>query len=224
MATTLGQVAATISLDAKRWQRGANRAVQSNKKLQRSAYAMGRRIDRTTRSFGAAASRFKGLAVAGLALATGFALISRRAIQATDELSKMSRRLDISVEFLQSLQFAADSYNISQTQITRGFNKFRAELAAISSGVYSEAETYIRRLDSGLLDLIVSADSTEESLKLLFNTLRNADKDKSLAILNLLFSKRAGSAIFQLLTESPEGFNTFVDRAKELNGLTTETG
>ena len=222
MATTLGQVSATIALDVSRWRRGANQAAASNRKLERSMARMGRNIDRQTRTLGNAARGLRTIALVGVAASGVLAAMARRAIQATDELSKMSRRIDTSVELLQALQFAAASYNISQSQMTRGFIKFRSELAAIKSGTYSEAETYIRDLDAGLLSLLVSTESTEDAFRKLLNALSGADTDKALAILNLLFSKRAGASILQVVSEAPRGLDTYIDRVKELGGLTSE--
>ena len=222
MATTLGQVSATIALNTVKWRRGAKQAADSNRKLERSMARMGRSIDRHTRGFRRAAGVFKGFALAGTAAAGVLGIVSRRAIQATDEMSKMSRRIDVSVELLQGLQFAADSYNISQTQLIRGFVKFRSELAAIRSGTYSEAETYIRDLDAGLLSLVLAAGSAEDAFRVLLNQLNGADTDKALSVLNLLFSKRAGASILQVIGESPNGIDSYISRVRELNGLTGE--
>ena len=222
MAVSLGQVVATVSLNASKWRRGANQTAAANKKIERSMYRLGKRVDKTTRDFKRATSGIgRRAAVVGIAVVASFGAIIKQTAQASDELAKLARRLDVTVEFLQSLQFAADSYNISQRLITKGFTKFRSEIAAISAGAYSEAEVYVRDIDSGLLALITTANTSEEGLRRLFNTIKeSADDKKSLALLNLLFSKRAGSSILQLIKEAPEGLDTYINRARELQAIT----
>ena len=220
MAITLGNIAATISLDARRWVTGAKKVSTANKAAQRSAYNLQRRIDKTVKAFGKFGQSLKRVALVVAAAVAGFSIAAKAQIQIADEVAKTSRRLGVSAEFLQALQYAADSYNIAQGQILKGLQKVQTEVSKINSGVYSEAATELRKLDAGLLATLRTATSTEEIYRILDTRFRSVSRSQAIAVAGLLFGNRSAAAVVQFSLE--RGFTTAEKRARELGLLTTD--
>lgn len=105
-----------------------------NLKIQLSA------IDKTQRAFGAVRSGLKRVsgsilnvrtALGGLAAAAGIKMFATQ----IDDLAKASSRLGITVNELQSLQFAASQTGASSEELEKGLTRFSRSISEASSGI-----------------------------------------------------------------------------------------
>lgn len=148
-AKSMGQTAGQDI--AKGVERGTRRAGQSIQSFANNALRQFRRI---------------GLAVTAAFTAVGAvaAVNMRKAANEIDKLAKNARRLDIAVESLQRLNFAAREAGVSQEQLTRGLSRLNRMLGDAQNGSQAAASAFGRL---GLrVDDLVRMDPEERFIRI----------------------------------------------------------
>lgn len=101
-------------------------------------------IDKTRRAFNAIKGRVAGFAkVVGVAAAASVALFAKIG-QEIDKLAKTSSRLDITVEQLRSLQFAAGLAGASTEDVRKGMTRLARSISEASTGIGTAKDTFER--------------------------------------------------------------------------------
>lgn len=171
----------------------------------------------------AALSRFGGglailggaSAVAATAVATHFASITKSAIDAGDQLNKMSQKTGIGAEELSKLQYAAELSDVSTEQLTKGLSSLAVAVVAAGTGSGESAKLFeklgisVRNADGTMKS---SSDILGE-LADIFAVMPDGLEKTNLAI--SLFGKKVGAEMIPLLNQGAAGLKAMGEEAEK---------
>jgi len=158
----------------------------------------------------------KGMTIAGGIITAAFGAIVMKTTKLGDQLDKMSKRTNISVEALSALGYAAkisgadlDTVEKSLRYLARGMND-----AAMGVGEAKEA----------FEELNISVTDTEGNLRPTMDVLKEAatklskltDETKQVALATDIFGARYGTQLLPMLKEGGAGIEALMEKAKEL--------
>lgn len=168
----------------------------------------------------AVSSAFRTLAVAGAAFLAGSFIV--RTVEATDQLGKFADRIQITVEGLQELEFAASQSGVTLQTFQLGFQRIlrRAEDAVAGNDQLAQAFDRLGLSVERLQELISTRGGREE---LFVTAITNAARlrDGLLAIQRIADSE--GVALRQLGLQGAEGIARLRDEARRLGLILDES-
>ena len=170
-------------------------------------------------------SRVRGL-LAGLGVSlsvAGFAAIIKNAIDAADQLNKLSQKIGISVEALSTLRFAAQLSDVSLETLQKGIKGLSQNITEANTGIGDGAQVF-EALGISVRNADGSMKSTEAVLLQVadvFATLEDGAVKTALAV--KLFGK-SGMDMIPFLNQGAAGITQLTAEAERLGlKLTTET-
>lgn len=168
------------------------------------------------KQIGKISNGLKKIGIGAIAAGAGLAVLTKSAINANDELSKLSTKLGISTEDLSALKFAADFSGTSLagldgalSALTRRFNNFdktgggAAKDSMIELGIATrDTDGNLRNINDVFLEIAEKVSKMEAGIR-------------KTAIVQDLFSK-SQAKIIPLLNEGAEGLEAFKKEAESL--------
>lgn len=174
---------------------------------------------RTQRTLAGVKTAFAGL---GVAIGTGaFVAGVKNAINAMDDLGKMSQRVGVSVESLSALKFAGDLADVSMEQLSTGLRQLSKNMADMQAGTGDAQQAFMA--------LKINVEGSKGSLKTTEQVLFEiADKFAKMedgagktAIAMRIFGK-SGDELIPLLNQGAKGLRENAEEARKF-GLIIST-
>ncbi|MBI4815177.1 MAG: hypothetical protein HY791_02890 [Deltaproteobacteria bacterium] len=134
------------------------------------------------------------------------------AISAGDAADDTSKRLGVTAEELQELQYAANRANVSNEGLVESLKAMQNAQSAATSGSKAQLEAF-RRVGISGKDLL---KSTPELLDLVADGLNKLKRDSDKTAISMDLFGRGGSALIPLLKEGSAGIDEMRARAREL--------
>ena len=218
MATAIGSVFANLALETAGFDRDVDKAVRKLKsgstRMNRTMATMERRFRGVGRSLTQA---FNVRALAGGALAAGFVLLAKRAINAGDAIAKTADRIGISTDALQEFRFAAARSGVTMQQLDGAFEAFGKRLGELQSTGGGTLAEFVNKLDGDLGKMLATAKNSDQALDVFFNAMAKLEKqtDRS-ALAAAGFGRQAGVAMTILVRDGTKGLNAMRREAREL--------
>lgn len=181
--------------------------------------------DRTKRGTDSAARNFDavrtralalGTALVGLAGAAGFGAVIKRAIDAGDEIQKLSIRLGASTEALSELRLVADRSGVAFNTMTMALQRQGRRLGEAAQG-FGEARNALKTLNLDAAELIKLP--VDEQLEVIADALSNVENEFVRNSLAMKIWDSEGLKMVQMTKDGAEGIRALRKEAQDL-GLT----
>lgn len=170
-------------------------------------------------------NRVKGL-LAGLGVSlsvAGFATMIKSAIDAADQLNKLSQKIGISVEALSTLRFAAQLSDVSLETLQKGIKGLSQNIAEANTGVGDGAQVF-EALGISVKNADGSMKSTEAVLLQVADVFANLEDGAVKTALAVKLFGKSGMDMIPFLNQGAAGINQLTAEAERLGlKLTTET-
>ena len=170
-------------------------------------------------------NRVKGL-LAGLGVSlsvAGFAAMIKNAIDAADQLNKLSQKIGISVEALSTLRFAAQLSDVSLETLQKGIKGLSQNIAEANTGIGDGAQVF-DALGISVKNADGSMKSTETVLLQMADVFANLEDGAVKTALAVKLFGKSGMDMIPFLNQGAAGINQLTAEAERLGlKLTTET-
>ena len=170
-------------------------------------------------------NRVKGL-LAGLGVSlsvAGFAAMIKNAIDAADQLNKLSQKIGISVEALSTLRFAAQLSDVSLETLQKGIKGLSQNIAEANTGIGDGAQVF-DALGISVKNVDGSMKSTEAVLLQMADVFANLEDGAVKTALAVKLFGKSGMDMIPFLNQGAAGINQLTAEAERLGlKLTTET-
>ncbi len=170
-------------------------------------------------------NRVKGL-LAGLGVSlsvAGFATMIKSAIDAADQLNKLSQKIGISVEALSTLRFAAQLSDVSLETLQKGIKGLSQNIAEANTGVGDGAQVF-EALGISVKNADGSMKSTEAVLLQVADIFANLEDGAVKTALAVKLFGKSGMDMIPFLNQGAAGITQLTAEAERLGlKLTTET-
>ena len=170
-------------------------------------------------------NRVKGL-LAGLGVSlsvAGFATMIKSAIDAADQLNKLSQKIGISVEALSTLRFAAQLSDVSLETLQKGIKGLSQNIAEANTGIGDGAQVF-EALGVSVKNADGSMKSTEAVLLQVADVFANLEDGAVKTALAVKLFGKSGMDMIPFLNQGAAGINQLTAEAERLGlKLTTET-
>jgi hypothetical protein len=170
-------------------------------------------------------NRVKGL-LAGLGVSlsvAGFATMIKSAIDAADQLNKLSQKIGISVEALSTLRFAAQLSDVSLDTLQKGIKGLSQNIAEATTGVGDGAQVF-EALGISVKNADGSMKSTEAVLLQVADVFANLEDGAVKTALAVKLFGKSGMDMIPFLNQGAAGITQLTAEAERLGlKLTTET-
>ena len=170
-------------------------------------------------------NRVKGL-LAGLGVSlsvAGFAAMIKSAIDAADQLNKLSQKIGISVEALSTLRFAAQLSDVSLETLQKGIKGLSQNIAEANTGIGDGAQVF-EALGVSVKNADGSMKSTEAVLLQVADVFANLEDGAVKTALAVKLFGKSGMDMIPFLNQGAAGINQLTAEAERLGlKLTTET-
>jgi hypothetical protein len=165
------------------------------------------------------------LAGIGVSLsAAGLAAMAKSAIDAADQLNKLSQKIGISVESLSTLRYAAELSDVSLETLQAGIRGLSQNISEASTGIGDSAEMF-KALGIAVKNADGSMKSTEDVLLQVANVFSKMEDGAVKSALAVKLFGRGGLEMIPFLNQGAAGINQLTAEAERLGlKLTTETG
>lgn len=207
----LGSLVVTLGLDAAKFVSGLTKAEQEAKRWRDTSV-------KAAQQFGAIAG------TAAVAAGVALVAVTKKAIDAADELSKTAQKVGITTEALSGLAYAAELSGVSSETLSTSLSKLNKNISEAAQGSKEQAEAF---------DAIgVSATNADGSLRGADKVLADiatkfssyADGAEKSAIAQALFG-RSGAELIPLLNSGADGLEKMRAEAEKLGIIIdTKTG
>ena len=162
-------------------------------------------------------SRVKGL-LAGLGVSlsvAGFAAMIKSAIDAADQLNKLSQKIGISVEALSTLRFAAQLSDVSLETLQKGIKGLSQNIAEANTGVGDGAQVF-DALGISVKNADGSMKSTEAVLLQVADVFANLEDGAVKTALAVKVFGKSGMDMIPFLNQGSSGIRALVQEAERL--------
>ena len=170
-------------------------------------------------------NRVKGL-LAGLGVSlsvAGFAAMIKSAIDAADQLNKLSQKIGISVEALSTLRFAAQLSDVSLETLQKGIKGLSQNIAEANTGIGDGAQVF-DALGISVRNADGSMKSTEAVLLQVADVFANLEDGAVKTALAVKLFGKSGMDMIPFLNQGAAGITQLTAEAERLGlKLTTET-
>lgn len=170
-------------------------------------------------------NRVKGM-LAGLGVSlsvAGFAAMIKSAIDAADQLNKLSQKIGISVEALSTLRFAAQLSDVSLETLQKGIKGLSQNIAEANTGIGDGAQVF-DALGISVRNADGSMKSTEAVLLQAADVFANLEDGAVKTALAVKLFGKSGMDMIPFLNQGAAGITQLTAEAERLGlKLTTET-
>lgn len=170
-------------------------------------------------------NRVKGM-LAGLGVSlsvAGFAAMIKSAIDAADQLNKLSQKIGISVEALSTLRFAAQLSDVSLETLQKGIKGLSKNIAEANTGIGDGAQVF-DALGISVRNADGSMKSTEAVLLQVADVFANLEDGAVKTALAVKLFGKSGMDMIPFLNQGAAGITQLTAEAERLGlKLTTET-
>ena len=170
-------------------------------------------------------NRVKGM-LAGLGVSlsvAGFAAMIKSAIDAADQLNKLSQKIGISVEALSTLRFAAQLSDVSLETLQKGIKGLSQNITEANTGIGDGAQVF-DALGISVKNADGSMKSTEAVLLQMADVFANLEDGAVKTALAVKLFGKSGMDMIPFLNQGAAGINQLTAEAERLGlKLTTET-
>lgn len=170
-------------------------------------------------------NRVKGM-LAGLGVSlsvAGFAAMIKSAIDAADQLNKLSQKIGISVEALSTLRFAAQLSDVSLETLQKGIKALSQNIAEANTGIGDGAQVF-DALGISVRNADGSMKSTEAVLLQVADVFANLEDGAVKTALAVKLFGKSGMDMIPFLNQGAAGITQLTAEAERLGlKLTTET-
>ena len=170
-------------------------------------------------------NRVKGL-LAGLGVSlsvAGFATMIKSAIDAADQLNKLSQKIGISVEALSTLRFAAQLSDVSLETLQKGIKGLSQNIAEANTGIGDGAQVF-EALGVSVKNADGTMKSTEAVLLQVADVFANLEDGAVKTALAVKLFGKSGMDMIPFLNQGAAGISQLTAEAERLGlKLTTET-
>lgn len=170
-------------------------------------------------------NRVKGM-LAGLGVSlsvAGFAAMIKSAIDAADQLNKLSQKIGISVEALSTLRFAAQLSDVSLETLQKGIKGLSQNIAEANTGIGDGAQVF-DALGISVRNADGSMKSTEAVLLQVADVFANLEDGAVKTALAVKLFGKSGMDMIPFLNQGAAGITQLTAEAERLGlKLTTET-
>lgn len=208
--SALGGLVVKLSLDYAEYVKGWERADQSSLKFAQTM---------ETRVIGAMQNVASAFAAVAVAKAGFFATLISQAIDAQDELAKLSRSSGVAVDSMAGLKFASEQSGTSIERTAKGVRMF-STLVVEAGNKGGEAASKINRLGLSV-DELLKLSPEERFLKLAGALSEFAEEDQAVALTSTLGDRMA--ELVPLLSSGEDGLRAMMEEGKRLNPVTRES-
>jgi len=188
-------------------------------KLKRGLKSVDNQLGETAKRVGKLAAGFAKFAAVGVAAAAavGVALV-RSQLQQIDVLAKTSARLNITIQDLQGLRFAAEQSGASAGTLDRALERLTRNIGEVQGGT-GEAKKAFDEL--GLSALELAKLSPSDALGKVATALQGVESNSQRVNFAYQILGRSGAQLVNMLANGEEGLNAFKQEALDL-GLTLD--
>jgi len=188
-------------------------------KLKRGLKSVDSQLGETAKRVGKLAAGFAKFAAVGVAAAAavGVALV-RSQLQQIDVLAKTSARLNITIQDLQGLRFAAEQSGASAGTLDRALERLTRNIGEVQGGT-GEAKKAFDEL--GLSALELAKLSPSDALGKVATALQGVESNSQRVNFAYQILGRSGAQLVNMLANGEEGLNAFKQEALDL-GLTLD--
>lgn len=170
-------------------------------------------------------NRVRGM-LAGLGVSlsvAGFAAMIKSAIDAADQLNKLSQKIGISVEALSTLRFAAQLSDVSLETLQKGIKGLSQNIAEANTGIGDGAQVF-DALGISVRNADGSMKSTEAVLLQVADVFANLEDGAVKTALAVKLFGKSGMDMIPFLNQGAAGISQLTAEAERLGlKLTTET-
>jgi len=179
-------------------------------KVDRRFDKLGKSVDKFKTKLAGAAGAFAG----GAALA-GIVRGAQRAAEEFDQLAKAADTRGLSTDFYQTLQLAAEEAGVKQEQLNSSLTAFVKRVGEARAGTGALITT-IKKVDPALLENLKAAESQEEALRLLADSMAGMGSAADRAALASAAFSRAGVDLVRILGNGSAALDDTAAKAREL--------
>jgi hypothetical protein len=154
-----------------------------------------------------------GAGIAGIAVAT------QKTAEMGDELAKSSRRIGVSVEALQELNYAAKQNNVGD--LNTHLDKLNKTMGDVKSGTGTLTK-YLQENDKQLLGQLKNVKSNEQAFMLLMDSISKAPDEFTKAKLATEYFGKAGKDLIVMAENGADGISALREEAKKYGVMTNE--
>lgn len=170
-------------------------------------------------------NRVKGL-LAGLGVSlsvAGFATMIKSAIDAADQINKLSQKIGISVEALSTLRFAAQLSDVGLETLQKGIKGLSQIITEANTGIGEGAQVFAA-LGVSVKNTDGSLKTTEQVLLQVANVFASFEDGAAKTALAVKLFGKSGMDLIPFLNQGAAGINQLTAEAERLGlKLTTET-
>ena len=169
-----------------------------------------------------AANALKALAVAGAGAAIAITKGTFSLAEAGDEYAKTSRRIGITAEALQELEFAADRQGVSGETLTKGLQKLNKNVGDLRAG-YGSLNTILKATNPELLKQLKNAENNEEAFNIAVNALDAMENQlEKTSVAQALFG-RSGIELLTVTEGGTQSLNALREEARAYGVISNQT-
>ena len=225
MTTAIAELAATVSLDAREWSEGARQVGMDAKFMGEEFEDLEKRIKDAEEETEGFSIGVRGLSLAIAGVTTALGLVIKRYANYGDTLAKTSRRIGLSVEDLQALDYAANSNQIQFARVEKALQKFGTAFVRLQLRT-SIWRTELENLDPVLLQQLETADTVGAGFHLLVKRIRETENNTvKLRLAQTAFGQGPAARMLQVIGQQGTAFENAGEHLKNMNALldTSET-
>jgi len=156
-----------------------------------------------------------GIALAATGVAASFAAVTMTSTRFIDTLGKTASKLNVNVETLQKMRFAADQTGVSQTKLDLGLQRFLRRAAEAAKGT-GEAKNALKELGIQLTDSSGKLRDADGLLLDLADAFGSVQDENDLLRLGFKLFDSEGVAVVNTLRNGSQALQDYFDEAKAL--------
>ena len=163
-----------------------------------------------------------GLAVAGVAVAAGLAVMTKRAIENADAIGKTADKVGVGVEALQEYRFAAELAGVNSKTLDMALQRLTRRVGQAAQGSGELKET-LERYGIAVRDAEGNTRSTEAVLDDLADAIQGANSEAEQLLIGFKAFDSEGAALVNALRNGSKGLADMRREARELGIVLDES-
>lgn len=157
-------------------------------------------------------------AVAAGAIVVGLSRATMAYATAGDEAAKTSRRIGMSAEAFQELQFAADRSGISGQEMSKSFQKLNKNVGDLRAGT-GMLTTLLNKSNPALSEQLKNAKDNEEAFNLITGAIGDLKNPMDKASLAQAAFGRSGMKMLNMMEGGTKGLSDLREEARKYGGI-----
>lgn len=163
--------------------------------------------------------RFSKIAIAGAGIALAAVAVGvNKLSKAGDEIAKTARKIDISVEALQELRFAADRSGVSAEAFSDAMKKMNKNIGdlRVNTGMLT---TFLNKQNPELKEQLINVKNNEEAFALLTEEISKTENPFDRAALAQAAFGRAGQELIIMMENGTDGIKELREEARKYGNI-----